>query len=30
MNVDTYIASLVQYGLDCELIEPCDRTYITN
>lgn len=30
MNVDTYIASLVQYGLDCELLEPCDRTYITN
>ncbi|MDD6023456.1 MAG: UDP-glucose--hexose-1-phosphate uridylyltransferase [Oscillospiraceae bacterium] len=30
MNVDTYIASLVQYGIHCGLIEECDRTYITN
>ena len=30
MNVNTYLASLVQYGLDCGLIEPCDRTYMTN
>ena len=30
MNVDTYITSLVQYGLDCGLIEPCDTNFITN
>ena len=30
MGVSTYIASLVQYGLDCALIEPCDVNYITN
>ena len=30
MDVSTYIASLVQYGLDCALIEPCDVNYITN
>ena len=30
MNVNTYIASLVQYGIQCGLIEECDRTYITN
>ncbi len=30
MNVNTYIASLVQYGLDRELIAECDTTYITN
>ena len=30
MNVNTYIASLVQYGLDKGLIEPCDVTYTTN
>ena len=30
MNIDTYIASLVRYGLDCGLIEACDCTYITN
>lgn len=30
MNVDTYIASLVQYGLDCGLLETCDRIYVTN
>ena len=28
--MNTYIASLVQYALDCELIEPCDKLYITN
>ncbi len=28
MNV--YIASLVQYGLDKKLIEPCDTIYVTN
>ena len=30
MNVDTYIASLIQYGLDRGLFESCDRTYMTN
>ncbi len=30
MNVNAYIASLVRYGLDKSLIEPCDVTYITN
>ena len=30
MDANTYIASLVQYGLDKGLIEVCDRTYITN
>ncbi len=30
MNVNTYIASLVQYGLDCGLLEECDRIYVTN
>ena len=30
MNVSELIASLVQYGLDCALIEPCDRNFITN
>ena len=28
--IDTYIAALVQYGLNTGLIEECDRTYITN
>ena len=28
--VPTYIASLVQYGLNTGLIEACDKTYITN
>lgn len=28
--IDTYVASLVQYGLDKGLIEESDRTYITN
>ena len=26
--IDTYVASLVQYGLDKGLIEESDRTYI--
>ncbi|MBQ7801451.1 MAG: UDP-glucose--hexose-1-phosphate uridylyltransferase [Oscillospiraceae bacterium] len=30
MDINTYIASLVQYGLNHELIEPCDRNFITN
>ena len=30
MNIHTYLASLVQYGLDTGLIEDCDKTYITN
>ena len=30
MNVSAYISSLVQYGLDCALIAPCDRNFITN
>ena len=30
MEVDTCIAALIQYGLDCGLIEPCDRTYLIN
>lgn len=30
MNVSELIASLVQYGLDCALIAPCDRNFITN
>ena len=28
--VNTYIASLVQYGLNTGMIEECDKTYITN
>ena len=28
--IDTYVASLVQYGLDKGLIEESDRTYIIN
>ena len=28
--VNTYIASLVEYGLKTGLIEECDRIYITN
>ena len=28
--IDTYIASLVQYGLNAALIEECDKTFITN
>ena len=28
--INTYIASLVQYGLQTGLIEECDKTYITN
>ena len=30
MDVNMYIASLVQYGLQTGLIEECDKTYITN
>lgn len=30
MNVSELISSLVQYGLDCGLIEPCDINFITN
>ena len=30
MAVSTYLSSLVQYGVNCGLIEECDRTYITN
>ncbi|MBR2718161.1 MAG: UDP-glucose--hexose-1-phosphate uridylyltransferase [Clostridia bacterium] len=30
MNRDGYIASLVQYGIDRGLIEPCDKTYAVN
>ena len=30
MNVNEYIASLVKYGIDRNLIEECDRIYITN
>jgi len=28
--INTYLASLVHYGLRTGLIEPCDKTYITN
>ncbi len=30
MNINAYIASLVQYGLRTGLIEEADRTYVTN
>ena len=30
MNVSELISSLVQYGLNCGLIEPCDINFITN
>ena len=30
MNVNTYISSLVQYGLNKGLIEACDQVFITN
>ena len=30
MNVSELISSLVQYGLDCGLIEPCDGNFIIN
>lgn len=30
MNVNSYITSLVQYGIDHQLIEEADRTYIIN
>lgn len=30
MHVNAYITALVQYGLNKELFEPCDQTFITN
>ena len=30
MNIDTYISALVQYGLEKNLFEQCDKTFITN
>lgn len=30
MNVNSYISALVQYGLDKELFEPCDKAFIIN
>lgn len=30
MNVSANISSLVQYGLDCALIDPCDTIFMTN
>ena len=30
MNVNSYLSSLVQYGLSKGLFEPCDRVFITN
>ncbi|MBQ8143946.1 MAG: UDP-glucose--hexose-1-phosphate uridylyltransferase [Butyricicoccus sp.] len=30
MNVNTYIDALVQYGIDKNLIEPCDRIFVIN
>ena len=30
VNVNVYIASLVQYALEKKLIEPCDTIYVTN
>ena len=30
MEVNVYIAALVQYGIDKKLIEPCDTIYVTN
>ena len=30
MNINMYLASLVQYGINKGLIEECDRTYIIN
>ena len=30
MTVSTYLSSLVQYGVNCGLIEECDRVYTTN
>ena len=30
MEVNVYIAALVQYGIDKKLIEPCDKAFITN
>ena len=30
MDINTYLSSLVQYGLDKGLFAPCDKVYITN
>ena len=30
LEVNVYIAALVQYGIDKKLIEPCDKAFITN
>ena len=30
MDVNVYIASLVQYGLNKKLVQPCDTIYVTN
>lgn len=30
MDVNTYISALVQYGLDKELLAPCDKAFIIN
>ena len=30
MDVHVYLTALVQYALDKQLIEPCDKTYVTN
>lgn len=30
MNVNVYIAALVQYGLSKDLFEPCDQIFVTN
>lgn len=30
MDVNVYIASLVQYGLNKRLVQPCDTIYVTN
>ena len=30
MEINGYISALIRYGLDRELFEPCDRTYIAN
>ena len=30
MNINTYITALVQYGINKELFEPCDKAFIIN
>ena len=30
MEVNAYICALVQYGIDKQLIEPCDKVFIIN